>query len=67
MLQRFILVIRLCWNPAEQNWRGELEMVNPHRVAVFRNRRELWALLDDWIAQPVTEASAGKDEATIQT
>lgn len=48
MLQRVTLIIRLRRDPAAQDWYGQVEMVNPHREAAFKNRREMCALLEDW-------------------
>jgi len=64
MLQRFTLIIRLRWNPAGQNWCGEIEMVNPHRVATFRNHCELWNLLNEWTKQSNLEMPlTGEEDA----
>lgn len=52
MLQRLTLIVRLQRDSAAQDWHGQVEMVNPHREAVFRDRDELLALLEDWTAQP---------------
>ena len=51
MLQRLTLIVRLQRDSAAQDWHGQLEMVNPHREAVFRDREELVTLLEDWTAE----------------
>ena len=48
MLQRLTVIVRLQRDPAAQDWYGQIEMVNPHREAAFRNWREMCALLEDW-------------------
>lgn len=57
MLQRLTLIVRLQRDSAAQDWHGQLEMVNPHREAVFRDREELVTLLEDWTAQPAPHGS----------
>jgi hypothetical protein len=57
MLQRLTLIVRLQHDPVAQDWYGQVEMVNPHRLATFRDRHELWALLEDWTNTPNSAAS----------
>ena len=57
MLQRLTLIVRLQRDSAAQDWHGQVEMVNPHREAVFRDRDELLALLEDWTTQPAAGSS----------
>jgi hypothetical protein len=49
-VRRLTLIIRLQAYRAAPDWRGQVEMVNPHREAVFRSRDELWHLLETWTA-----------------
>jgi len=61
MSQRRTLIVRMQWNPAAQEWQGQVEMVNPHRQAIFRQRKDLWALLEEWSAPPTIEARPGDE------
>jgi len=54
MVQRLTLIIRLRRDPEAQDWRGQVEMVNPHREVAFRNRHELWELLENWTEQAIS-------------
>ena len=60
MLQRLTLIVRLQRDSAAQDWHGQLEMVNPHREAVFRDREELVTLLEDWTAPPAPNQRSPK-------
>ena len=62
-VQRLTLIIRLRSYQAAQGWCGQVEMVNPHREAVFRNKDELWHLLETWTASP----SEGENQQTNES
>jgi hypothetical protein len=64
MLQRLTLIVRLQRHSAAQDWHGQVEMVNPHREAVFRDRDELLALLEEWTAQSTLPGEPPSANAT---
>lgn len=49
-VQRLTLIVRLRTCQTAKDWCGQVELVNPHREAVFRNRDELWNLMETWAA-----------------
>jgi hypothetical protein len=70
-VRRLTLIIRLQAYRAVPDWRGQVEMVNPHREAVFRNRDELWHLLEMWTTgsnegtnRQINELAKERDEKT---
>lgn len=64
MPQRLTLIVRMQWDPAIQDWHGQVEMVNPHREVVFRDRSNLQALLEDWIRPPIPETAPTGEKET---
>jgi hypothetical protein len=64
MLQRLTVIVRLQRDPAAQDWCGQIEMVTPHREATFRDRRELWDLLENWTERPISGSPSAEEEKT---
>ena len=56
-VQRLTLIVRLRSFQTPGDWCGQVEMVNPHRKAVFRSRNELWRLMETWTARSSTSES----------
>ena len=62
MLQRLTVIIRLQREAGDREWHGQVETIRPHQVAAFRQRSELWALLEGWLGQPAHTTSIGESE-----
>jgi hypothetical protein len=62
VLQRLTIIIRLQREAGDREWHGQVETIHPRQVAAFRQRSELWALLERWLGQPAHTTSIRESE-----